>query len=68
MRKYHIEGEWWRPETDVNVELESLRGALRKIASMAVEGPSPIGPLHGAGMSHGFDVCRQIANEALGTA
>jgi len=44
-----------------------LETALRKIAALRVDSPSPIGPLHGAGISQGFDICRQIANEALGS-
>ena len=47
-------------------EIERLRQALEQIESCKVTGPSPIGPLHGAGMAAAFECTGKIAREALG--
>lgn len=49
----------------LKAENDRLRAALERIAALKVTGPSPIGPLMGAGIAHGFDVAAAIAREAL---
>lgn len=42
-----------------------LEAALHRITTLRVDSPSSLGALHGVGMSHGFDIARQIAEQAL---
>jgi hypothetical protein len=49
----------------LSAEVARLRTALERIERLEVTGPSPIGPLHGAGMAGAFSITTEIAREAL---